>query len=71
MTIVRQHLAGECLQHALVRQVAHKIIVGQQVNDADMGACLSERIGDGFADASGAARYHRHFAGKHTNSLLR
>lgn len=55
VTVVGDDLVGELLQHSLIGQIALKVIIGQQVNDAYPGPFLLELFPDGFADPLGTA----------------
>ena len=71
MAILGKNFVGKVFQHSLFGQIAYIIIVGEPVNDTDMGSLFAKFLGNGFPDALGTAGYHDHLICKHKNSSLR
>ena len=56
VTVVRNHLLGKALERFLIGQIAHKIVVLEQVDDANSRACILKFFAYALANASCAAR---------------
>ena len=77
--VVHQHIHPTMLlddcpckipQHGLVRNVAHIMVAGSRVDDADMGSVLLKFLRDAFANAARTAGDDDYFILEHTDIFL-